>query len=136
MIGEDEGAGAVGRLGFALAQAALPYRRRLLIADQPAYRDSRAQQCGIGAGKFAMRIDHARQGIGGHAEQVAQLLRETGIVQPEQQSAARIARIADVFAARKLRDQPALYRSEGQPPCGRCGSDVIVVLQQPAHFGA
>ena len=81
MIGEDERARAVGRLGLAFGQAALPDRRCLLIADQSADRNLEPEQRAIGARDLSMRVDHFRQRLDRHAEQIAQIGRKPCLAQ-------------------------------------------------------
>ena len=71
-VGQDEGAGAVGRLGVAGREAGLADRRRLLVAGDAADRDGAAEMVGEGGAELAGAVADFRERRARHAEQIEQ----------------------------------------------------------------
>src|SRR5690606_24466542 len=132
LIGEDERARAIRRLGVSEAQAALPDRRRLLVAREPADRYRRAEQRGRAEAPGA--VDNLRQSRDGNAEQFAEPLVPATVGKRKEQRAAGVARIGDVRSC-QLENQPAFDRPKSQPARARSFSHRRLMIEQPAHLG-
>ncbi len=100
-IEQGEAAGAVGRFHHAGLEAALPYRRRLLIARHAKNADRAAEQLRQGGAEVAGAIAHLRQQAHGHAEQVAEMRIPAGLADIEQQRARRIGGVGRMHACRR-----------------------------------
>ena len=116
-VEQREAAGAVGRFHHAGLEAALPDRRRLLVAGHAENADGRAEQVGRGRAELAGAVAHLRQQRGRHAEQ-----RGTGpsshcaAADVEQQRARGIGGVGRVhLAAGEPPQQEAVDRAEGEP---------------------
>ena len=127
--------GAVGRLHHAGRKAALPHRRRLLVAGHAQNADRPAEQLGQRRSEIAGAIAHRRQQGGGHAEQVAEIRVPAPVADIEQQGARRIGGVGGVhLAAGEPPQQKAVDRSEGEPPGARRLARARHVVEQPGNF--
>ncbi len=98
-IEQREAAGAVGRFHHAGLEAALPDRRRLLVAGHAENADGRAEQGGLGRAEFARAVADLRQHRRRHAEYPAQSVVPLPARNIEQQRARGIGGIGGVHPA-------------------------------------
>ncbi len=117
-IGQDERAGAIGRLGIAGRQARLTDHRGLLIPGHATDRDTPAEQRRFG--KTPRTIDDLRQGAARRVEQFDQPVAPPAAAKAHQKGAGGIGGIGDVQPAAivpggQLPDQPAFDRADRQP---------------------
>ncbi len=83
------------------AKAALPDRRRLLVAGDAKNADRAAEQLRRGGAELGRAIEHLRQQRHRHAEQLAQFRVPTAVADVEQQRARRIGGVGRVHVARR-----------------------------------
>ncbi len=132
LVGQDEAARAVGRLGLAGPEAGLAEERRLLVARQTGERHARSADLGL-ADHTARRHD-PRQHVARDTEESEQLAVPPDRIEPGQHGARRVGRVGDVHrAARQVPGEPALDRAEenvaldaGEQPLQLGGREVRV----------
>ena len=112
-MGEHEGAGAVGRLGLARAEAGLADRRRLLVAGHAAERDRRAEQR---RSRHSARRNRRSRAAPPPARRTGRAaLRPSRPAWMSIKRGARgVGRVGDVQAAGQLEDQPGFDRADAE----------------------
>ncbi len=128
-------AGAIGALDHTRFKAGLPDRRRLLVANHRADRQTRAQQRLVAVTEIVSAIFHVWQQTGGNIEHFEQLFVPALFVDIKQQGTRGIARVGGMhFAAGQAPQQKAVDRAECQLPGFRPAACTRHIIENPGQF--
>jgi hypothetical protein len=111
---QDEGAGAVGRLGLAGRKAGLADGGGLLVARHAGDRNGAPEMLGQRFAQHTRAVNDLRQRTSRHAEQGEQGLVPAAPAYVHQRGARGIGRVGHVEAAGQLEDEPAFHRADAQ----------------------
>ena len=134
-VEQSKAAGAVGRFHHAGLEAALPDRRRLLVAGHAENANGRAEQIGRGRAEIRGAISHLRQQSLRHAEHPAQAVIPLPARNIEQQRARGVAGVGCVhLAAGEPPQQETIDGAEGELACLRLSARACHVIEQPGDL--
>ena len=134
-VEQGEAAGAVSRFHHAGLEAALPDRRRLLVAGDAEHADGAAEQLRRGDAEFAGAVAHLRQHCHRHAEQFAKAGVPGAPADVEQRGARRVGGVGRVhLAAGQPPQKECVDGAEGELAGLRRGARAGHIVEQPGDL--